>query len=75
MEEKRKLTFWKVFMALLAVEKAHSTADESERTLPTTEITINRAIEIGKLFLFYFTKKITLYKYIYPVDVESESLL
>lgn len=54
-ERRRKLPFWKVFetfflsySVLLLARGVNSQNDETEGT--TTEITINRAIEIGKLF-------------------------
>lgn len=48
----RKLPFWKVFTSFLlshsVARGVNSQNDETEGT--TAEITINRAIEIGKLF-------------------------
>jgi hypothetical protein len=53
-KQSRKLPFWIVFATFLLSQSAllsrgvNSQNDETEGT--TTEITINRAIEIGKLF-------------------------
>lgn len=55
----RKLPFWKVFAtfllshSVLLARGVNSQNDETEGT--TTEITINRAIEIGKLFRNFVT--------------------